>query len=193
MLPLLAPACSGGTSSAVAVPPTVTVPIAEPSATITTSKATPAPPEPPEPTGDGYEPVVRVGNTTSLNAVRVPFAAYINAVHARIHPLFAEAVTSFNQRPPKGFVGGDLVTRVEIVIEQKTGKIVRLGVFKSSGVTAFDAVVLETFRRAQPLPAAPEAIASPDGNVYLHWDLQRDPFDACSSRNASPFLLKKAP
>jgi len=29
---------------------------------------------------------------------------------------------------------------------------------------------------------------APDGNVYLHWEFHRDPYDACSTRNARPFL-----
>ncbi len=39
----------------------------------------------------------------------------------------------------------------------------------------------------------PEAFVSPDGNVYLHWEFHRDPYDACTTRNARPFLLKEAP
>ena len=34
---------------------------------------------------------------------------------------------------------------------------------------------------------------SPDGKVYLHWEFHRDRNDACSTRNAFPYLLKAAP
>ena len=29
--------------------------------------------------------------------------------------------------------------------------------------------------------------------MYLHWEFHRDPFDACTTRNARPFILKTAP
>jgi hypothetical protein len=68
-----------------------------------------------------------------------------------------------------------------------------MGVTKASGVTAFDIVALNSVQRASPYGKAPDAIVSPDGNVYLHWEFHRDPFDACTTRNARPFLLKSAP
>ena len=68
-----------------------------------------------------------------------------------------------------------------------------MGVTKRSGSTIFDAVALEALDRASPFGKAPDIIASPDGNVYLHWEFHRDPFDACSTRNAHPILLKHPP
>ncbi len=37
------------------------------------------------------------------------------------------------------------------------------------------------------------AVESPDGNVYLHWECYRNPYYACSTYFAHPFLLKAAP
>jgi hypothetical protein len=68
-----------------------------------------------------------------------------------------------------------------------------MGVTRASGITAFDVVALNSINRAQPFGKAPDAIVSPDGNVYLHWEFHRDPFDACTTRNARPFILKSAP
>ena len=86
-----------------------------------------------------------------------------------------------------------LVTNVEIVLSRDEGKILRMGVIKRSGNTIFDAVALEAFDRASPYGKAPDAIVSPDGLVYLHWEFHRDPFDACSTRNAHGIMLKNAP
>ena len=80
-----------------------------------------------------------------------------------------------------------------IVLDRAAGKIVRMGVTKSSGETAFDLVALRAVDRASPFGQAPDLIASPDGNVYVHWEFHRDPFDACTTRNARPYLLKSAP
>ena len=86
-----------------------------------------------------------------------------------------------------------LVTHIEIVLSKDEGRIVRLGVTRASGSTAFDAVAINSVSRASPFGKAPDVIVSPDGNVYLHWEFHRDPYDACTTRNARPFLLKSAP
>ena len=144
---------------------------------------------------ENYDPSVELGNQTSLNAARVPFATYINHIHNQLHPIFADdflgsldKLPADNQLNQKG-----LVTHLELVLDQKDGTILRLGVTKPSGVTAFDIAALKAVERSAPFGAAPDAIASPDGRVYLHWEFHRDPYYACTSRNASPFLLKNPP
>jgi hypothetical protein len=143
---------------------------------------------------ENYDPSVKPGNQTALNAARVPFASYINGIHNRIHPIFAEEFLSTLENLPAGHqLNQDLVTHVEIVLSKDEGRIVRLGVTRGSGSTAFDAVAINSISRASPFGQAPDVIVSPDGNVYLHWEFHRDPFDACTTRNARPFLLKSAP
>jgi hypothetical protein len=143
---------------------------------------------------ENYEPLVTLGNQTSLNAARVPFATYLNTIHNRLHPIFAEEfLASLDNLPKANALNQNLVTHLEIVLDKEQGRIVHMGVTKASGVTAFDIVALNSMSRAQPFGKAPDAIVSPDGNVYLHWEFHRDPFDACSTRNARPYLLKEAP
>ena len=143
---------------------------------------------------ENYVPQVKPGNQTSLNAARVPFATYINGIHNRLHPIFAEEfLTSLSNLPPSHSFNQNLVTHVEIVLNKDNGRIVRMGITKGSGMTAFDIVALNSVSRASPYGRAPDAIVSPDGHVYLHWEFHRDPFDACTTRNARPFLLKEAP
>lgn len=144
---------------------------------------------------ENYEPLVELGNQTSLNAARMPFATYINTIHNRIHPIFAEEFLVALDGLPRDnpLVRANNITHLEIVLNKDTGRVVRMGVTRSSGVTAYDVVALNSVDRAQPFGRAPDIIASPDGNVYLHWEFHRDPVDACSSRNAHPFLLKDVP
>ncbi|MGK4005650.1 hypothetical protein WMF31_23690 [Sorangium sp. So ce1036] len=142
---------------------------------------------------ENYDPSVKPGNQTSLNAARVPFATYINMIHNRLHPIFAdEFLTSLDSLPKSHAFNQNRVTHLEIVLNKDSGHVVRLGVTKPSGMTAFDIVALNSVSRASPFGKAPDAIVSPDGNVYLHWEFHRDPYDACSTRNARPFLLKAA-
>jgi hypothetical protein len=144
---------------------------------------------------ENYEPSVKVGNQTSLNAARVPFATYINTIHNRLHPIFAEEFLAFLDELPDQHALSDkeLVTHLEIVLNKDEGRIVRLGITQASGVTAFDVAALNSVSRASPYGRAPEAVVSPDGNVYLHWEFHRDPQDACTTRHARPYLLRAEP
>jgi hypothetical protein len=144
---------------------------------------------------ENYEPSVELGNTTALNAARVPFATYLNTIHNRLHPIFAEEYLEFYNSRPKTEKVNDfsIFTSLEIVLDKTTGKIVRMGVTKTSGITEYDLTALASVDRAGPFGKAPDVIASPDGNVYLHWEFHRDPVDACTTRNARPFILKDAP
>ncbi len=140
---------------------------------------------------ENYDPSVKLGNQTALNAAQVPFAGYLTTIHNRIHPIFAEEFLGLLERLPKGnTLNSDLVTHVEIIVSRDEGKVVRMGITKNSGVTMFDAAALDSIDRASPFGKAPDAIVSTDGFVYLHWEFHRDPVDACSTRNARPFLLK---
>ena len=135
---------------------------------------------------ENYVPNVQLDNTTSLNAAAQPFATYKVTMHNRIHPIFAEEGLEALNALPKDFPLNDprIYTTLEIVLDKDTGKVVRMGVTRSSGVTVFDMMALNAVDRAQPFGKAPDLIASPDGKVYLHWEFHRDPVDACTTRNA---------
>ena len=214
---LVAPACADQPTAPAPATPTqppavVVIPAASstPEATpVATAEATAepagtrAPDPPPSPPArldqwktavERYTPSVRLGNTTALNAARLPFASYLVAMHNRIHPVFAEQfLGTLGNLPPGHPLNQDLATHLEIVIDKDTGKIIRMGVTRTSGVTAFDVAALEAVSRAAPFGKAPDAIASVDGKVYLHWEFHRDPVDACTTRNARPYILKSVP
>lgn len=134
---------------------------------------------------EDYRGVVRVGNQTALNTSTIAFASYLSAMHNRIHPELAALVASSSGALPPDPNG---YTRVEIVLDDR-GRIARMGIVRSSGVTAFDVLALESVDRAQPFGAPPAAILSPDQRVYVHWELHRGGDDPCNTRGAQPFLL----
>ncbi len=144
---------------------------------------------------ENYVPSVKFGNTTALNTAAVPFASYLNAIHNRIHPVYAIHFLGSLDRLPSDHVmnGPDLSTDLEIVLDQESGKLVRMGVTKTSGVTAFDVAALQAIQQSQPFGPPPKEIVSPDGRVYLHWEFYRNPFYACSTYFARPFMLKAQP
>ncbi|HMJ12499.1 MAG TPA: TonB C-terminal domain-containing protein, partial [Polyangiaceae bacterium] len=144
---------------------------------------------------ENYVASVKPGNQTALNTARVPFAGYLNQIHNRLHPIFADSFLASLDRLPGSHPLNrpDMSTNLEIVLDREEGKIVRMGITKTSGVTAFDIAALESVQRAQPFGTPPQAIISPDGNVYFHWEFYRDPFYACSTYFARPYMLKVKP
>lgn len=140
---------------------------------------------------ENYVSTVKPGNQTALNTAAVPFASYLNTIHNRIHPLFADSFLGSLDNLPRTHPlnSPKLVTRLEIVVSPKEGRIVKMGIVKTSGITSFDIAALDSVHRAQPFGPAPGAIVSTDGNVYLHWEFHRDEVFACSTMHARPFLL----
>ena len=139
---------------------------------------------------ENYVSSVKPGNQTALNTAAVPFATYLNGMHNRIHPIFADSFLSSLDNLPASHPMNDpkMFTRLEIVLS-RDGHLVKMGIVKTSGVTAFDIAALDSVQRASPFGSAPTAIVSPDGRVYLHWEFHRDEVYACSTMNARPFLL----
>jgi TonB family protein len=139
---------------------------------------------------ENYVSSVKPGNQTALNTAHSPFATYLNGMHNRIHPIFAESflgsLSGLSADNPMN--NPKMYTRLEIVIT-RNGHIVKMGVVKTSGVTAFDIAALDSVQRASPFGPAPSAIISPDGRVYLHWEFHREEAIACSTLNALPFML----
>lgn len=144
---------------------------------------------------ENYVPSVKPGNTTALNTAASPFATYLNDIHNRLHPIFAEDFLGSLSRLPSSdpMNRPDLRTEIEIVLSKLDGSLVRRGLTRSSGILQFDVSALASIDQAAPFGPPPAAIVSPDGNVYLHWEFYRNPDYACSTYFAHPFLLKSAP
>jgi hypothetical protein len=144
---------------------------------------------------ENYVSSVRPGNQTALNTARVPFATYLVRIHNRIHPVFADTfLASLDSLPFSSPINDyKLFARLEIVVDPRQGRIVKLGVIKTSGLTAFDLGALDSVWRSQPFGPAPSAVISSDGNVYLHWEFHRNPIYACSTMNARPYILNHPP
>lgn len=143
---------------------------------------------------ENYVPSVKPGNQTALNTAAVPFATYLNQIHSRIHPIFADTfLASLDQLPASDPMRQEgIYTVLEIVVDHDEGRIVRMGVTRTSGVTAFDVSALDSVYRAQPFGEPPHEIVSPDGNVYLHWEFHNS-VEACGTANAHPYMLKVQP
>lgn len=127
----------------------------------------------------------------SIGAAALPFATYLNQLHAKLHPHFAGQFLAAMDKLPKTHPLQELslATVVGLVIRGRDGQIVRRNVLRSSGSTSFDISALDAIDRASPFGRAPSATQSPDGNVYVHWELRRDEM-ACSTSQARPYILR---
>lgn len=144
---------------------------------------------------ENYVATVKPGNQTALNTARSPFANYLNHIHNRLHPEFAQDFLSSLDSLPRDHAMNrpDIKTHMEIVLNGEDGRVVKLGITRASGSTAFDVGALESVQGASPFGAPPREIVSPDGRVYLHWEFYRDPTYACSTYFAKPYILRVAP
>lgn len=142
---------------------------------------------------EGYVPAVKPSNQLRLGSATKPFATYLNQVHARVHPIFADQfLASLDNLPSSDVMNRpDLRVMLEIILESQEGCIHRMGVVAGSSSTAFDVNALDSVYRAQPFGPPPRAIVSADGFVYFHWEFHRGP-EACGTWNARPFLLEPA-
>jgi TonB family protein len=116
--------------------------------------------------------------------------AYLTAMHSRIHPVFASSLAAIEAAWAKNGLRADprMVTRVEIVLTKK-GDLVKMGIVKTSGLTAFDIEALAAIDHARPFGPAPAALQSADGRVYVQWDFHRDASCACTAAGAALFVL----
>ncbi|MBX3248203.1 MAG: TonB family protein [Myxococcales bacterium] len=134
---------------------------------------------------------VRSGHQTALNARAHPFAAYIAELHRRLHDHYHLFVDNIPADPSHPYNQGQLSTRLELAV-RPDGTLERVGVVRSSGLSAFDFSAWKAVMNAQPYPPSPENIRSVDGLVYLHYTFYRDqPF--CHQANASPYILDAIP
>jgi hypothetical protein len=130
-------------------------------------------------------------HSRSLGAAAIPFAMYVNQLHRKLHPQFADGLLTAMDRLPKAhpLQEQSLATTVGLVVRGTDGHLVWRSVLRSSGLTAFDISALRTIDLAAPFDAAPPATLSPDGNVYIQWQLRRDQM-ACSPVHVRPYLLR---
>jgi len=138
---------------------------------------------------ENFTPSVRVGNQTALRTAASPFAAYLTAMHRRIHRFFADTFLAGleNGRADSPLNDPTLYTLVEIVLE-RDGSVHRVGIVRGSGLLPFDVAALNAVRRSGPYGEAPGAILSPDQRVYVRWGFYRN-HRQCGTFNAEPFIL----
>jgi TonB family protein len=140
---------------------------------------------------ENYVPDVRIGNQTALNAAASPFAAYLAAVHRRIHQEFVDRFLANLPLAGGPYDDPTLYTDLEIVWN-RDGSLFKVGVLKSSGFMPFDFGAYDAVMRAGPYPPPPEKILSGNGKAYVHWAFYRNERQ-CGTFNARPKIIPNPP
>jgi TonB family protein len=139
---------------------------------------------------ENYQVLVTQTNQRPIGPVAAPhFARYLNEIHCRLHPIFADSFLAGLDQLPAAHQLNDpsLTVTLELVFDAR-GHLARRGVVQSSGVTAFDIGSIAAVERAAPFPPPHAELHSSDGQVYIHWTLRRDQM-ACSTLHAHPYRL----
>ncbi len=141
---------------------------------------------------ENFIPEVKPGNQTALNTRAAPFAAYIARMHRSIHELwgFGQLEEWEEKSGSSPFNNQNLMTELEIVLNGD-GTVDRIGVVRTSGLTAYDVAAVDVVYSAGPYPDPPRAIRSSNGKIYLHWHFYRDGRQ-CSPAFADPYILENA-
>jgi TonB family protein len=137
-------------------------------------------------------PDVKLGNQQELGTRRSPFAGYITAMHRQIHKFFGDGFLAdldgkllAGQKTP--YDDTSLSATLEIVITPD-GKVEKVTIVRTSGVTGFDIAALDSVQSAAPFRPTPKDIRSTNGRVYLHWRFNRNE-EACTTAGVHPYIL----
>jgi TonB family protein len=141
----------------------------------------------------GYRSPLQAVTVIKNGDAQGEFTDYISAMHDHLHPIFIDGfLASLEQLPADDPLNEEKLNALIEVVLRGDGKIARLGILRSSGVEEFDAGVLEAMWRAAPFGKPPREIVSIDGRVYVHWQLWRHPFYACSTYFGKAHVLRGA-
>jgi len=132
---------------------------------------------------------VSAGEQEALGKRQRTFRNYIEAIHDRIHPIFADSfLASLSimdaSDPLNDF---SLMAKLEFEILE-SGHLNELRVIRTSGNTVFDAAAVDSIYRSAPYPPPPKRILSWNDRVYLRWGFYRNR-RKCGVFNVEPYIL----
>jgi hypothetical protein len=135
---------------------------------------------------------VKPGNHTGVNAKPAVYAEYIGRIHRKIHARWgAGYLPRLDTQYPRGHPlnNASLNSKLEFVIDARSGVVDAVNIVESSGELMFDAEALSISHTIGPHRKPPGEIVSPDGKVYIHWNFWRDQRQ-CGPFGASVYIVK---
>lgn len=138
---------------------------------------------------ENFNPDVKPGNQTALNAAYHPFAKYITAFHRKLHPQWGDGYIASLMNLPSSHSHNDmsLFCKLEIVINSD-GSIEKITVVRHSGRLAYDVAAIDAVYDGAPYPPPPDIIKSYNGKTYFRWGFHRD-CNQCGVWLAEPYII----
>lgn len=131
------------------------------------------------------------GRTRPLGAIASAFKPYLEGMHGKLHPQYAEIelgkLDALPATDPRN--NPKLSTRILVIVDGASGAIDRVEVVTASPEPRFDAIVRDAVLRAGPFERPAPELLSRDGKTYVLWEVRRDPTFACSTLRSRPFLF----
>jgi TonB family protein len=124
---------------------------------------------------ENFDVAARTGTETHLSTISDPFAAYIHALHNKIHPLWSGYLSwlEFADGPGGALADPTLMVELEYII-RADGTVDEVNIVRGSGETMFDAQAIDVLWAIGPHDPPPSTMISPTGFVYIHWEFHRD-------------------
>jgi TonB family protein len=139
----------------------------------------------------GEGPAAQPGNQQAVSTHTPEISAYLAMIHRRIHNQWADGYLislDLMQRDMGSPLNNpNLETVVELEISPN-GKVTKVRLVKTSGVSQYDAEAVRTARSSGPEQPTPRQMRSPDGNAYVHWSFWRDQRQ-CGAFGANVYVL----
>ncbi len=132
------------------------------------------------------------------NADRSPYdydpkeaAAYLKAMHDKIHPIFVGREIAAMDKQPKDAPWNDRDAYAVVLITiDSAGKVTDVNVVKGTGVPELNQAIRRSITDASPFPKPPARILSRDDKARVRWQFHRDPTKECKPTKAWPLIVE---
>lgn len=132
-----------------------------------------------------YRPQEHPPTAAQAGTTGVDFNRYLNSMQGRLQLILSDCSSQAWKSALAGHAGQ---LQLEVAIDP-SGAVKDEGVVASSGSSLLDAAALEAIVRGAPYGATPPSIRSPDGVVYLRWQLSVDPTFGCTAASRPSFTM----
>ncbi len=118
-------------------------------------------------------------------------AAYLDAMHKRIHPMwFGRELPEMDKKPANAPFNDREAYAVVFMTIDDGGKLVDVNMVKGTGVPELNAAIRRALKDASPFPKPPASILSRDKRARVRWQIHRDPAKECAPTHAWPMIVE---
>lgn len=106
------------------------------------------------------------GSENLLNAKESVYYSFYSRIYDSVGPLWQSKTRV--SAPATRLLEGDYATVVDVVLDEK-GNLVGVNLVKSSGVTLFDEIVNDCWKKLAKFPNPPKGLLNSDRQIHMGW------------------------